>query len=125
MAAGEVAAGPSGFPALSGGAMQLFERLVVGVERMGAELELANARLENIERVLWEGAIDESEEILDEGLGQQWFDSWRGSEMEEELKELEEENEVFLEFLQTRGGEESEEGSGNEEEEVEGAVEAE
>ena len=45
--------------------------------------------------------------------------------MEEELKGLEEENEVFLEFLQKRGGEESEEGSGNEEEEVEGAVEAE
>jgi hypothetical protein len=104
--------------------MQLFKRLVVGVEKMGAELELA--RLENIKKVLWEGAIDESEEILDQGLSQQWFDLWKGSEMEEELKELEEENELFLEFLQKRGGEESEEGSGSEEEkEVEGVVEAE
>ena len=41
-----------GFPAFGGEGMKLLERLVVGVEKMGAEMEKANVRLEWIEGVL-------------------------------------------------------------------------
>ena len=54
-----------GFPALGGKGMKLLERLVVGVEKMGSEMEKANARVERIEGALREAAIEEAEEILD------------------------------------------------------------
>ena len=131
---GELAVGGSGaigggFPTLGGEGMKLLERLVVGVEKMGAEMEKANARLEWIEGVLEEGAIEEADEIIDQGLNNTWLNLLKDSDLEEELRELEEENEVFREFLRSRGAEESEDsgsesGSGAEEGEVVGSGEA-
>ena len=131
---GELAAEGSGaigggFPAFGGEGMKLLERLVVGVEKMGAEMEKANARLERIEGVLREGAIEEADEIADQGLNNKWLNLLKDGDLEEELRELEEENEVFREFLRSRGAEESEDsgsesGSGAEEGEVVGSGEA-
>ena len=119
----------SGFPALDGEGMKLLERLVVGVGKMGAEMEKVNARLEQIEGALREAAIKEADKIMDQGLNNKWLNLWKDGTLEEELKELDEENEVFREFLRSRGAEESEEsgsepGSGAEEGEVIGSREA-
>ena len=118
-----------GFPTLGGEGMKLLERLVVGVKKMGSEMEKANARLERIEGAFREAAIEETEEIMDQGLNNKWLNLWKDSTLEEELRELDEENEVFREFLRSRGAEESEEsgsesGSGAEEGEVIGSGEA-
>ena len=119
----------SGFPALGGEGMKLLERLVVGVEKMGAEMEKANARLERIEGVLREGAIEAADEIIDQGLNNKWLNLLKDGDLEEELEELEQENKVFREFLRSRGAEESEDSgsesrSGAEEGEVIGSGEA-
>ena len=58
----------SRFPALGGEGMKLLERLVIGVKKMGAEMEKVNTRLESIEGVLREGAIEEANEIVNQGL---------------------------------------------------------
>ena len=85
--------------------MKLFERLVVGVENMGKELKAMNGKLDAIKGILWEGAGDEAQEIVDEGLHAYWCDEWRTKDMEEEVRGLEEENEVFHKFLQLCGKE--------------------
>ena len=103
----------NGFPALGGEGMKLLERLVVGVEKMGAEMEKVNARLEWIEGALREAAIKEADEIMNQGLNNKWLNLWKDSTFKDELRELEEENEVFQEFLRSRGAEESED-SGSE-----------
>ena len=113
----------SGFPTLGREGMKLFERLVVGVKKMGSEMEKANVRLEQIEEVLRKGAIEEADEIMDQGLNNKWLNLWKDSTLEEEIRELDKENEVFREFLRSRGAEESEDsgsepGSGAEEGEV-------
>ena len=92
-------------------------------------MEKANARLEWIEGVLREGAIKEADEIVDQGLNNKWLNLLKDSDLEEELRELDEENEVFREFLRLRGAEDSEDsgsepGSGAEEGEVVGSGEA-
>ena len=107
----------------------MLERLVVGVEKMGSEMEKANVRLEWIEGALREAAIEEAEEIMDQGLNNKWLNLWKDGTLKEELRELDEENEVFREFLRLRGAEESEDsgsepGSGAEEGEVVGGGEA-
>ena len=102
-----------GFPTFGGEGMKLLERLVVGVEKMGAEMEKVNARLEQIEGVLREGAIEEADKIVNQGLNNKWLNLLKDGDLEEELRELEEENEVFREFLRSRGAEESED-SGSE-----------
>ena len=79
--------GMSGFPALSGDAMQLFKRLVVGVEQM-------NERLGWIEKVLWASAVDKQQETMDQGLKAQWCRMWEAREMDKELKGMDEENKV-------------------------------
>ena len=93
-----------GFPALGGEGMKLLERLVIGVKKMGVEMEKANARLESIEGVLREGAIEEADKIIDQGLNNKWLNLLKDGTLKEELRELEEENEVFWEFLRSRGG---------------------
>ena len=93
----------SRFPTLDGEGMKLFERLVIGVEKMGLELEKANVRLEWIEGVLSEGTIKEANKIVDQGLNNKWLNLWKDGSLEEELRELEEENEVFWKFLMLRG----------------------
>ena len=45
-----------------------------------------------------EGAIEEADKIINEGLDNEWYDAWRDEEMAEEVRGLEEENKVFLEF---------------------------
>ena len=118
-----------GFPAFGGEGMKLLERLVVGVKKMGSEMEKANARLERIEEVLREGAIEEADEIVDQGLNNKWLNLLKDGNLEEELRELDEENEVFREFLRSRGAEDSEDsgskpGSGAEEGEAVGSGKA-
>lgn len=49
-------AGSSRFPALGEEGIKLFERLVVGIEKMGSELEQVNMKLGQIEGVLQEGS---------------------------------------------------------------------
>ena len=44
------------------------------------------------------GAIEEVDKIVNEGLDNEWYDTWCNEEMAEEVRGLEEENEVFLEF---------------------------
>ena len=119
----------SGFPAFGGEGMKLLERLVVGVKKMESEMEKANSRLEWIEGALREAAIEEAKEIMDQGLNNKWLNLWKDGTLMEELRELDEENEVFREFLRSRGAEESEDsgsdsGSGAEEGEVVGSGEA-
>ena len=117
-----------GFPTLGGEGMRLLERLVVGVEKMGVEMEKANARLEQIEGALREAAIEEADEIMDQGLNNKWLNLWKDGTLKEELRELEEENEVFHEFLRLRGEKPEDSGSkprsGAEEGEVIGSGEA-
>jgi hypothetical protein len=110
------AVGPSGFPALGEDAMRLLERLVVGVEKVGTEVAQVNARLGRIEEVLWKSALEEGQEIVDQGLHHSWFSSWKEGEMDEEVKELEEENRVFRAFLRSREAESEEESGGTAEE---------
>ena len=102
-----------GFPTLGGEGMKLLERLVIGVKKMGVEMEKANTRLESIEGVLREGAIEEADKIVDQGLTNKWLNLLQDGNLKEELRELDEENEVFREFLRSRGAEESED-SGSE-----------
>ena len=46
-----------------------------------------------------------------EGLDNEWYDAWRNEEMAEEVRGLEEENKVFLEFCQEyEKGQEEEQG---------------
>ena len=95
---------------------------------MGVELEKGNVRLERIEGVLSEGAIKEADEIVDQGLNYKWSNLWRDSKLKE-VRKLEEENEVFWEFLRSREAEDSEDSgskseSGAEEGEVVGSGEA-
>jgi hypothetical protein len=99
---GEVAAGPSGFPALGERGMGLLERLVAGVEKMGSELEKANERLGGIERLLWERGAEEADELEDADLDLAWLGQWEEKEMDAEVVELERENAVFREFLRAR-----------------------
>ena len=66
---------------------------------------------------------------MDQGLNNKWLNLWKDSTLEEELRELGEENEAFREFLKLRGAEESEDSgseprSGAEEGEVVGSGEA-
>src|SRR3984885_2794739 len=118
---GEIAVDAIGNVGVFGEAgMKLFERLVVGVENMGKELKAMNGKLDAIKGILWEGAEDEAQEIMDEGFHAHWFDQWRTEDMEEEVKGLEEENEVFLQFLQTRGNEGKNEGENDNESDDEG-----
>ena len=96
---------------------------------MRLEMEKANARLEQIEGALREAAIEEAEGIMDQGLNNKWLNLWKNGNLKEELRELDEENEVFREFLRSRGAEESEDsgsepGSGAEEGEVVGSGDA-
>ena len=100
--------------------MKLFERLVVGVENMGKELKAMNGKLDAIKGVLWESVGDEVQEIMDEGLHAHWFDQWRTEDMEEEVRGLEEENEVFHQFLQAHGKEGENEGENDNESDGEG-----
>ena len=65
---GEVTAENSGFSAFSLMGMALLERLVDGVEKMGMELVKINKKLGMIDTVLHEGAIEEANEIVNEGL---------------------------------------------------------
>ena len=99
---GDVTAGLSGFPTLGERGMGLLERLVVGVEKMGSELEKVNARLEGIEGLLWERGTEEAEELADMDLDLVWLGQWDEEEMDAEVVELEEENAVFHEFLRAR-----------------------
>ena len=55
----------SGFSTLSGDRMKLFKQLVVGVEKMGLELKQISTKLGRIEGVLWEGTVNEADEIMD------------------------------------------------------------
>ena len=117
------------FPALGGEGMKLLERLVVGVKKMGSEMEKVNARLERIEGALREAAIKEAEEIMDQGLNNKWLNLWKDGTLKGELRELDGENEVFREFLRLRGAEDSEDSeskprSGAEEGEVVGSGKA-
>ena len=65
---GEVAAENSGFSVFSPIGMALLERLVAGVEKMGTELVKINKKLGAIDAVLCEGATEEVDEIVNEGL---------------------------------------------------------
>ena len=103
--------------------MKLFERLVVGVENMGKELKVMNGKLDAIKGILWEGAEDEAQEVMDEGLHAHWFNEWRTEDMEEEVRGLEEENEVFHKFLQSRGNEGENEDENNESDDKGGEAE--
>ena len=108
---GEVAAENSGFSTFGPMGMALLERLVAGVEKMGTELVKINKKLGVIDGVLREGAIDEADEIVNEGLDNKWYDAWRDEEMVEEVWELEKENEIFLEFCwEYEKGQEEEQG---------------
>ena len=65
---GKVAAENSGFSAFGPTGMALLERLVAGVEKMGTELVKINKKLGAIDGVLHEDAIEEADEIVNEGL---------------------------------------------------------
>ena len=81
------------------------------VEKMGTELVKINKKLGAIDGVLCEGAIEEADEIANEGLNNEWYDAWRDEEMVEEVRGLEEENKVFLEFCREyEKGQEEEQG---------------
>ena len=84
---------------------------MAGVEKMGTELVKINKKLGAIDRVLHEGAIEEADKIINEGLDNEWYDVWRDKEMAEEVWGLEEENKVFLEFCREyEKGQEEEQG---------------
>ena len=125
---GKVAAENSGFPAFGPMGMALLERLVAGVEKMGtglekvgAELVKVNKKLGAINAVLREGAIEEADEIVNEGLDNEWYNAWRDEEMAEEVRELEKENEIFLEFCwEYEKGQEEEQGQEQEQEHEQG-----
>ena len=76
----------------------LLERLVAGVEKMGTELVKINKKLGVINAVVHKGALEEVDKIVNEGLDNEWYDTWRDEEIAEEVWGLEKENEVFLEF---------------------------
>ena len=108
---GEVVAGNSRFSVFGPTGLALLERLVAGVEKMGTELMKINKKLGAINGVLREGAIEEADEIVNEGLDNEWYDTWCDEEMVEEVRELEKENEIFLEFCQEyKKGQEEEQG---------------
>ena len=91
--------------------LALLERLVAGVEKMGTELVKINKKLGMINAVLCKGAIEEADKIVNEGLDNEWYNIWHDEEMVEEVRELEEENEIFLEFCREyRKGQEEEQG---------------
>ena len=51
------------------------------------------------------------DEIINEGLDNEWYNAWQDKEMVEEVWELEEENEIFLEFCwEYRKGQEEDQG---------------
>ena len=106
---GKVAAENSGFTMFGPTGMALLERLVAGVEKMGTELVKINKKLGAIDGVLREGAIKEADEIVNEGLDNEWYNAWHDEEMAEEVQVLEEENKVFLEFCQEYEKEQEEE----------------
>ena len=114
----QVAAENSGFSMFGPTGLALLERLVVGVEKMGMEIEKVvmelvkvNKKLGAIDTVLHEGALEEVDKIVNKGLDNEWYDTWRNEEMAEEVRELEEENEIFLEFCwEYRKGQEEEQG---------------
>ena len=100
-----MAAENSGFSAFGLMGLALLERLVAGVEKMGmglekvgAELVKVNKKLGAIDAVLCEGTIEEADEIVNEGLDNEWYNAWCEEEMAEEVWGLEKENKVFLEF---------------------------
>ena len=102
---GKVVAENSRFSVFGPMGLALLERLVAGVEKMGtgiekvgAELVKVNKKLGMIDVVLREGAIQEADKIVNEGLDNEWYDAWCDEEMVEEVQGLEKENEVFLEF---------------------------
>ena len=104
---GEVAAENSGFSTVGPTGLALLERLVAGVEKMGTgiekvgvELVKVNKKLGMIDTVLHEGTIEEADKVINEGLDNEWYDTWWDEEMEEEVWELEEENKIFHEFCQ-------------------------
>ena len=79
---GEVTAENSGFSVFGPMGMVLLERLVAGVEKMGtgiekvgAELVKVNKKLGAIDVVLCEGAIEETDEIVNEGLDNEWYNT--------------------------------------------------
>ena len=96
---GEVTVENSGFFVFGPMGMALLERLVAGVEKMGMELVKINKKLGMIDVVLHEGTIKEADKIVNEGLDNEWYDVWRDEEMAEEVRELEEEDKIFLEFF--------------------------
>ena len=71
---------------------------MAGVEKMGTELVKINKKLGAIDGVLREGAIEEADKIVNEGLDNEWYNTWRDEEMVEEVRGLKEENKVCLEF---------------------------
>ena len=126
---GEVAAENSGFSAFGLMGLALLERLVAGVEKMGpgiekvgAELVKVNKKLGAINAVLHKGAIEKADEIVNKGLDNEWYDTWHDKEMVEEVQELEEENEIFLEFCwEYRKGQEEKQGQVQVQEQEQGA----
>ena len=118
---GEVAAENSVFSMFSLTGMALLQRLVAGVEKMGTELVKINKKLGAIDVVLCEGAIEEADEIVNEGLDNEWYDMWCDEEMAEEVRGLEKENKVFLEFCwEYEKGQEEEQGQEQEQEQEQG-----
>ena len=92
-----------------------------GLEKVGAELVKVNKKLGTINAVLHEGAIEEADEIVNEGLDNEWYDTWHDEEMAEEVRGLEEENKVFLEFCREyEKGQEEEQGQEQEQEQEQG-----
>ena len=70
-----------------------------------------------IDGVLREGTIEEADEIVNEGLDNEWYNAWRDKEMAEEVRELAKENEIFLEFCREyEKGQEEEQGQEQEQE---------
>ena len=84
---------------------------------MGMELVKMNTKLGTINTILHEGTIEEADEIINEGLDNEWYNAWWDKEMEEEVRELEEENKIFLEFCwEYKKGQEEEQGQVQEQE---------
>ena len=108
---GKVAVENSGFSVFGPMGLALLERLVAGVEKVETELVKINKKLGAIDTVLCEGAIEEVDEIVNEGLNNEWYDVWRDEEMVKEVWGLEKENEVFLEFCREyKKGQEEDQG---------------
>ena len=102
--------------------MALLEKLVAGVEKMGTELIKINKKLSTINTVLCKGTIQEADEIINEGLDNEWCNMWQGKKMEG-VWELQEENKAFIEFY--HGYEDSKEKEQEEEQGQEQKQEAE